>query len=69
MSDPENFWGDEPPTVAETFTLLVEKIRVHRDEIADAQCYLDQLLHYYPQYAHLVPRPGPSLVVSNHPRA
>ena len=64
---PENFWGKEAPTVPEVFTLLVEKIKVHRQEIADAQGYLDQLVNSFPQYAHLIPKQKPSLVVSNEP--
>lgn len=62
---PEDINTEPAATLPEVITFLVEKIKVHREEIADAQCYLDQFLRHYPQYAHLVPKQAPSLAVSN----
>ena len=62
---PENFWGDEAPTRREVVALILEKIEVHRQEIADAQGILKQLADQDPSFARLLPKQQPSLVV-NH---
>lgn len=58
---PDNFWGDDCPNAVEVINLLVEKIQVHREEIADAQDFLNQFVHQHPEYAHLLPKQGPLL--------
>ena len=55
---PENFWGDndEAPTPVEVVTLIMEKIAVHREEIADAQDTLKQIADQLPSVARLLPK-------------
>lgn len=60
-------WADECPTGDEVITLLLERIEVHRLELADTQNILNQIVEHHPEYAHLLPRHGLSLVVSNRP--
>ena len=65
----EPWWGyDESPTGAEVVTLLLERIAVHRQELADTQDVLNQIVEHHPEYARLLPKQGPSLVVSNRQR-
>ena len=61
---PENFWGDEAPTAAEVVALILEKIQVHRQEIADAQDVLKQLADQDPNFARLLPKQEPLRVVT-----
>jgi hypothetical protein len=62
LISPENFWGDEAPTPVEVVTLIMEKIAVHREEIADAQDMLKQIADQLPAVARLLPKQRPVLV-------
>ena len=63
---PKSFWGAETPTRVEVVNLILEKIQVHREEIADAQDLLKQLADQDPNFARLLPQQKPALVVSKH---
>jgi hypothetical protein len=65
LIETESFWGEEAPTVVEVIDLVREKIEVHRKEIADAEWFLNWFVEHNPQYAYLVPKRPPSLVVTN----